>query len=301
MPTCRYHYDALDRLATRTLLGEAMARRFYQADEPVTEIQGNERRSLLRADTRLLAQKKSSSTVLLGTDQQNSVVHAGTAAVAYAPYGHREGVDVPGFNGELPDPVTGHYLLGNGYRAYNPVLMRFNSPDSLSPFGEGGLNPYVYCKADPVNRSDPSGHANEWEWGLGIPAFLLGIGGGLWAIRVAKPSLRQLFARRSLPEEKLSAVSMILPLAAAPAGVVGLVVSTQLPDSEVPEGLIALSLVLGALSLGAQVRSHGMAKSRQKMLALIADSSVTPRASITGMSAASIRRNEAPAPNEWLI
>ncbi|EGH35731.1 hypothetical protein PSYJA_44541, partial [Pseudomonas syringae pv. japonica str. M301072] len=38
--------------------------------------------------------------------------------------------------------MTGHYLLGNGYRAFNPVLMRFNSPDSLSPFGEGGVNAY---------------------------------------------------------------------------------------------------------------------------------------------------------------
>ncbi len=69
-----------------------------------------------------------------------------------------------GFNGERPDPITGHYLLGNGYRAFNPVLMRFNSPDSWSPFGEGGLNAYGYCVGDPVNRSDPTGHfANPWK------------------------------------------------------------------------------------------------------------------------------------------
>uniref|UniRef100_UPI00214AE743 RHS repeat-associated core domain-containing protein n=1 Tax=Pseudomonas sp. UMAB-08 TaxID=1365375 RepID=UPI00214AE743 len=61
-------------------------------------------------------------------------------------------------NGEPPDPVTGHYLLGNGYRAFNPALMRFNSPDSVSPFGEGGLNGYAYCGGDPVNRADPTGH-----------------------------------------------------------------------------------------------------------------------------------------------
>lgn len=35
--------------------------------------------------------------------------------------------------------------------------MRFNSPDSLSPFGRGGLNPYAYCLGDPVNFSDPTG------------------------------------------------------------------------------------------------------------------------------------------------
>ena len=28
----------------------------------------------------------------------------------------------------------------------------------MSPFGEGGLNPYAYCQGDPINRSDPTGH-----------------------------------------------------------------------------------------------------------------------------------------------
>ncbi|RMN11653.1 RHS repeat-associated core domain-containing protein, partial [Pseudomonas syringae group genomosp. 3] len=36
--------------------------------------------------------------------------------------------------------------------------MRFNSPDSLSPFGEGGLNAYGYVGGDPVGFGDPSGH-----------------------------------------------------------------------------------------------------------------------------------------------
>lgn len=54
---------------------------------------------------------------------------------------------------------TGYYLLGQGYRAYSPVLMRFTSADSWSPFGRGGLNAYAYCLGDPVNAVDPSGHA----------------------------------------------------------------------------------------------------------------------------------------------
>ncbi|WP_305887845.1 RHS repeat-associated core domain-containing protein, partial [Pseudomonas sp. SDI] len=56
------------------------------------------------------------------------------------------------------EPMTGHYLLGS-YRGFNPLLMRFNSPDSFSPFGSGGLNAYAYCAGDPVNRRDPSGHS----------------------------------------------------------------------------------------------------------------------------------------------
>jgi RHS repeat-associated protein len=64
-----------------------------------------------------------------------------------------------GFNGEEKDPVTGYYFLGNGYRAFNPLLMRFNSPDVLSPFDRGGLNPYTYCLGDPINNVDPTGNS----------------------------------------------------------------------------------------------------------------------------------------------
>jgi len=158
----RYTYDPLDRLASRTPLAEAMAQHFYKAGQLVTEIQGAEQRTYLRSDSQLLAQKNLTASALLATGPLNSVLHAEDIAIAYAPYGHREVVTglpgLPGFNGEQPDPDTGHYLLGNGYRAYNPLLMRFNSPDSLSPFGEGGLNAYAYCVGDPVNRSDPTGH-----------------------------------------------------------------------------------------------------------------------------------------------
>lgn len=63
------------------------------------------------------------------------------------------------FNGELLDTRTGHYLLGLGYRVYNPVLMRFHSPDTQSPFERGGVNAYAYCLGDPVNLIDPDGHA----------------------------------------------------------------------------------------------------------------------------------------------
>ena len=113
----------------------------------------------------------SRKTILLATDQQRSVLNALDSnrprPIAYTPYGHRPPenglLSLLGFNGELPDPLTGHYHLGKGYRQFNPVLMRFNSPDSWSPFGEGGLNAYGYCGGDSINRSDPSGHF----WGIG--------------------------------------------------------------------------------------------------------------------------------------
>ncbi|KPA97213.1 RHS repeat-associated core domain-containing protein [Pseudomonas asplenii] len=168
---CRYRYDPLDRLTDYTPSVQANTQRFYLKDRLSTEIQGAIQRSIFQQEDQLLAQQQRQGgaveTTLLATDQQRSVLHALDATqphpIAYTPYGHRPPenglLSLLGFNGERPDPVTGHYLLGNGYRAFNPVLMRFNSPDSLSPFGEGGLNAYAYCEGDPVNFSDPTGRA----------------------------------------------------------------------------------------------------------------------------------------------
>ncbi|WP_080690683.1 RHS repeat-associated core domain-containing protein [Pseudomonas fluorescens] len=105
-------------------------------------------------------------TVLLATDDKNSVIAEvvgdKTTPMAYSAYGHQSAqqdvVTRLGFNGELREAQIGWYLLGNGHRAYNPRLMRFHSPDSWSPFGEGGLNAYAYCSNDPTNSKDPTGH-----------------------------------------------------------------------------------------------------------------------------------------------
>lgn len=81
---------------------------------------------------------------------------------SYSPFGFLQTDDSIGsrsaFNGCYHEPATNVYLLGNGYRAFNPLLMRFHSPYSLSPFAAGGLNAYAYVGNDPANRIDPSGH-----------------------------------------------------------------------------------------------------------------------------------------------
>jgi RHS repeat-associated protein len=102
-------------------------------------------------------------TALLATTASQTVLRQARLGVfqgfAYSPYGWRlSSVDTAaGFNGQCLEPATGGYLLGNGHRLYNPVLMRFTRPDALSPFGKGGVNAYAYCEGDPVNASDPSG------------------------------------------------------------------------------------------------------------------------------------------------
>ena len=148
---CRYHYDPLDRQSGCTVPQQPVIQRFHCDGRLTTEIQGGTRWSILQHGDQLLAQRNhreaSGTATLLATDQQRSVLNAldasGPHPLAYSPYGHHPAIhrllSVRGFNGEQPDPLTGHYHLGNGYRQFNPVLMRFNSPDSWSPFGEGGV------------------------------------------------------------------------------------------------------------------------------------------------------------------
>jgi RHS repeat-associated protein len=175
---CQYHYDPQDRLVDYSPSAQANAQCFYLKDRLVTEIQGALQRSIMQHENQLLAQQQrqndTSETRLLATDQQRSVLNVLNTTrphpLVYSAYGHHHSgnglLSLLGFNGERPDPVTGWYLLGNGYRAFNPVLMRFNSPDSWSPFGEGGVNSYAYCAGDPVNRTDPTGHA--WAFLKGV-------------------------------------------------------------------------------------------------------------------------------------
>ncbi|MFJ4429716.1 RHS repeat-associated core domain-containing protein [Pseudomonas sp. NPDC089395] len=150
-------------------------KRFYCKGFLSTEINGQSSWSILQADGHFLAQKKQDTSSLSSTfvtcDQQRSVLSMydgdRLGGQAYSPYGHHSRADgllsLLAFNGERPDEVTGHYHLGKGYRQFNPVMMRFCSPDSWSPFGAGGLNAYSYCAGDPTNRNDPTGHF----WGIG--------------------------------------------------------------------------------------------------------------------------------------
>lgn len=113
-------------------------------------------------------------TVLLATDFKNTIhaeIHANNPnRMAYSPYGWQstplEFMTGLGFNGELREMESQWYVLGKGYRVYNPRLMRFHSTDSLSPFQLDQWNAYAYCGGEPVRRSDPTGHYFGWlSWG----------------------------------------------------------------------------------------------------------------------------------------
>ena len=244
---CRYQYDPLDRLATLSPMAQAMAQRFYNGDRLATQLQRDEQLTFVRGRGQLLALSRRTDSgiqnVLTAGDPQNSVLHASMAdqqtTIAYAPYGNRESIaalpDLPGFNGENPDPVTGHYLLGNGYRAYNPVLMRFNSPDSLSPFGHGGLNPYNYCLGDPINRVDPTGHLS-WQAGLGLGLSAFGILASIATFGAATP---------------LAVAGLTTGLASGAAGVAQAFTEKSNPEASSVLGWVGLGLGVASFGFGA--------------------------------------------------
>lgn len=164
----QYAYDPLDRHVKSGGSEGGETQVFYNNDRVATEIKSNTAYRVFETDNAVLAQLTTTprgvETALIAHDDKRSTLATLTGEqhtpVAYTAAGYSPADEqrVLGFNGERHDKTTGHYLLGNGYRAFNPVLMRFNSPDSWSPFGEGGINAYAYCAGDPVNRTDPTGH-----------------------------------------------------------------------------------------------------------------------------------------------
>jgi RHS repeat-associated protein len=185
-----YHYDALGKLVRQTMRdGEAQRR--YQGEIVSNQTVGDRVITYLGVEGSYFAQGEQgmgARSRLLATNDAHSpvmsvdVATSGGEDFTYTPYGERSssgaGDCLIGFNGESLDPVTGWYFLGNGYRVYNPALLRFHSPDCWSPFGQGGLNPYLYGGSDPINWSDPTGHLSAGAWvsiGIGIAGILFGI------------------------------------------------------------------------------------------------------------------------------
>ena len=60
-------------------------------------------------------------------------------------------------------PAFGLNLYDFSARQYDPILCRFTSPDPLN-FNYPQLSPYLYCAANPINYSDPTGLNPIFDW-----------------------------------------------------------------------------------------------------------------------------------------
>ncbi|MUN35676.1 RHS repeat-associated core domain-containing protein [Actinomadura litoris] len=248
----QYQYDPLDRLLTQktTTTTWAFAYRdllLASEAETVTGAGNGDGRSqgtrLLRLGQTCVAQQRGGSggqdqpeVRLLGADGKGSVLvaaggaqdgeHEGKEEYAYTAYGYTPqpsggpGASLLGYDGQRTDPVLGWLHLGNGYRPYDPSLMRFTVPDSLSPFGPGGINPYAYCLGDPVNRVDPSGHLSWGAWamiGLGVAGLILTAGVAGAAI-VAAGGVAAAWSAASATALTVGALSVVGDVAAIASG-----------------------------------------------------------------------------------
>lgn len=252
-----YRYDALDRMIGMTRTNEPALSRFFRNGSVAAQVQGERHDSFLREGTRVIAYSQGRAgkleSTLLGTDQNASVLQSsgpeGRRDFAYTPYGHRAqdgGLQsLLGFNAEQADPVTGCYFLGNGYRAYNPVLMRFHSPDSLSPFDVGNINPYTYCLGDPINRYDPTGHFS-WLSILGIVIAVASI-----AVTVATLGLTTpVTGPAAVGGVSLSTAAAVIDIAANVVGIAATITTEVAPESRAGSILGYVSIGLGVAAFG---------------------------------------------------
>ncbi|GLA52288.1 hypothetical protein AnigIFM63604_009137 [Aspergillus niger] len=176
----QYSYDAAGRLISQSIPDQPDTQLFYRQDKLISVKSGDRQVSYISAGNEYLGQSTqsgdSTEIQLWGSDANGSVLNWFNTAQPdqihqqqYSPYGSGapDSTSSIGFNGQWRDPITGWYHSGNGYRVYNPVLMRYHVPDPGSPFGTGEVNAYAYCLGDPINRVDPSG---QWSF-FGLFSF----------------------------------------------------------------------------------------------------------------------------------
>ncbi|MFS0827928.1 RHS repeat-associated core domain-containing protein [Pseudomonas phoenicis] len=167
-----YRYDGHDHLVgVRQGSTAPEVLRRYQNERLHSTVEGGVLTQYLYDGDRPLGLQQhadAGATRLLLTNMSNSVLaESSKDALTVASYSAYGGRDQSGqtpelqgllaFNGEARERALGWYLLGRGYRAYDPQMMRFHSPDAM-PQEIAGINPYTYCLGDPVNWHDPSGH-----------------------------------------------------------------------------------------------------------------------------------------------
>lgn len=258
---CEYGYTAHGRLADRVVDG-ALTRSFFSGDELTHDQSGSDSVQYCAGEQGLFAVNKLTGgirqTTLLGSDAQGSVRLEADSAVRtrrYSAYGiepHDEAHMPFGYAGQRSEPLTGWQILGD-YRPYDPVLMCFLSPDSESPFGSGGINPYGYCSGDPVNRIDPDGH-NWVNYALAGVGLAIGVAATIASVG-AVAGIIAAGASALTPSALLTLSAFALDVVSLSTGVASLALEMRGADENAAN-------VLGWVSLGTGIASAGLLAAR---------------------------------------
>lgn len=253
---CRYHYDAFDKLISQEIPGSITNRYFYSGNEITNaDIEGSELTWLDNGHTLRLGHIETKDDrerlhhyglMMDGAPCQEHMENS-TTTLSYTPFGYRSLMStIPGLSGAQIDPVTGWYFLGNGYRVFNPILMRFHSPDNWSPFGDGGINPYIYALNDPINKKDPSGHLSEAAV-TGIVLGAIGILMSIFTLGAAVPAIaaKSAFLAAVAATTKLGKVSAGLSMLSSTFSVASAATTESNPEAS--HALSITSLASGIL------------------------------------------------------
>ncbi|SES82248.1 RHS repeat domain-containing protein [Pseudomonas graminis] len=259
--TCKYRYDPSGQLTDREVDG-VLTRDFYSADQLTHQYCGKDSIELISDLSALFAVNKVTGgirqTLLLGTDAQGSLrIEAGSTVRTrrYTAHG-AQASDVGdlafGYTGEQLEPLSGLCIPG-GNRPYDPILMCFLAPDTDSPFGPGGINPYAWCGGDPVNRVDPDGHS--WvNYAIAGAGLALGLVAMIPAVIAALPVAGALISSGAA----LLTTGQIAGLVGVALDIVGMATGVASLALEATGADGAASGILGGVSMVASLAGAGI-------------------------------------------